>query len=127
MLWFLTQCQTWGRYLPSLIGLCLHQTGNYPLTPFPQQTKGPWEWRDPGGGSSSPDLIRMGGGNTNIVSETARSVWPGIRPGLEALPEQGKKEGRREGPLLSTYCMPGPVADLIHVLSPREVESFFLL
>lgn len=129
MVWFLTQCQAWGPYLPALTGLCLHHTGDYPL---PVRLQGgrlrlPGNGETLGGGSSPPGLLSMSGGNTNIVSETARPACPSVCLGLEALPEEGMKEGRGGHPLLSTYCIPGPILDILHELSPCEVESFFLL
>lgn len=83
MLWFLTQCQAWGQDLPSLMGPCPRRTGDYPLPVLPQQTEASWEGSTLGGGSSPPGLISMSGGNTNIVSETARPA--------------GGNEGEEEG------------------------------
>lgn len=121
MLWFLTQRQAWGWYLASLNALCLHQTEDYPLIsplPTPQQTEAPWEWRIGGWRWRAPNsplgLIRMGRKNANTVSETARSAWLGICPSLESLPEEGEKKGKRDHLLLSTYCMPGPILDILH-------------
>lgn len=83
------------RYLSSLIGLCLlHRTGDHPHTTAsplcPSGLRLPENGETLGGGSSPPGLISMGGQDTNVVSETASSAWPGVCPGLEALPEEGK-------------------------------------
>lgn len=91
MLWFLTQGQAWGQYLSvssirleTVPSLSSRSTLRLPGTL--------------GGGSRPPGLISAHGGNTNIVSETARPVCPSIRPGLEARLEEGMEEGRREHP-----------------------------
>ena len=86
----------------------------------------PWEWVCP---QKSSDLHQYGRREHQQCLNSARLAHrPEIptRQGEEGR-ERAKKEGGGDPLLLSTYCVPGPVLNILPALSPYKVESFFQL